>query len=129
MEVVTTYLLRGRLGSKHGKQRITTSGSKLLFMTNKHITKGHQKIRVHFVFDVNGHFTKKPMETVYSGMFLAEPTNLELWGADAGHAYNFQALTRVKLYTLGVLNVGIINSLRYYIKWVSSLQEQTQIHG
>ena len=67
----------------------------------KHITKGHQKIRVHFVFDVNGHFTKKPMETVYSGMFLAEPTNLELWGADAGHAYNFQALTREKLYTRG----------------------------
>ena len=33
MEVVTTYLLRGRMGSKHGKQRITTSGRKLLFMT------------------------------------------------------------------------------------------------
>ena len=54
-----------------------------------------------FVFDVNGHFTKKPMATVYSGMFLAEPTNLELWGADAGHAYNLQALTREKLYTMG----------------------------
>ena len=67
----------------------------------KHITKGHQKIRVHFVFDVIGHFTKNPMETVYSGMFLAEPTNLELWGADAGHACNFQALTREKLYTMG----------------------------
>ena len=78
----------------------------------KHITKGHQKIRVHFVFDVkhyekfkarllaDGHFTKEPMETVYSGMFLAEPTNLELWGADAGHAYNLQALTREKLYTM-----------------------------
>ena len=67
----------------------------------KHITnspKGHQKIRVHFVFDVkhcgkfkgrlvaDGHFTKEPMETVYSGMFLAEPNNLELWGAGAGHA-------------------------------------------
>ena len=61
----------------------------------EHTTKGH------VVFDVNGHFTKKPMETVYSGMFLAEPTNLELWGADAGHAYNFQALTREKLYTMG----------------------------
>ena len=82
----------------------------------KHITnapKGHQKIRVHFVFDVkhcgkfkarllaDGHFTKEPMETVYSGMFLAEPNNLELWGADAGHAYNLQALTREKLYTVG----------------------------
>ena len=58
----------------------------------KHITnapKRHQKIRVHFVFDVkhcekfkarllaDGHFTKEPMETVYSGMFLAEPNNLE----------------------------------------------------
>ena len=42
--------------------------------------KGHQKIRVHFVFDVkhcgkfkarlvaDGHFTKEPMETVYSGV-------------------------------------------------------------
>ena len=82
----------------------------------KHITnapKGHQKIRVHFVFDVkhcgkskarllaDGHFTKEPIETVYSGMFLAEPNNLELWGADAGHAYNLQALTREKLYAVG----------------------------
>ena len=82
----------------------------------KHITnapKRHQKIRVHYVFDVkhcgkfkarlvaDGHFTKEPMETVYSGMFLAEPNNLELWGADAGHAYNLQALTREKLYTVG----------------------------
>ena len=61
--------------------------------------KGHQKIRVHFVFDVkhcgkfnarlvaDGHLTKEPMETVYSGvvsirnlrlaMFLAELNNLE----------------------------------------------------
>ena len=82
----------------------------------KHITnapKGHQKIRVHVVFDVkhrgkfkarlvaDGHFTKEPMETVYSGMFLAEPNNMELWGADAGHAYNLQALTREQLYTVG----------------------------
>ena len=82
----------------------------------KHITnapKGHQKIRVHFIFDVkhcekfkarllaDGHFTKEPMETVYSGMFLTEPNNLELWGADAGHAYNLQALTREKFYTVG----------------------------
>ena len=82
----------------------------------KHITnapKGHQKIRVHFVLDVkhcrkfnarlvaDGHFTKEPMETVYSGMFLAEPNNLELWGADTGHTYNLRALTREKLYTVG----------------------------
>ena len=61
---------------------------------------GHQKIRVHFVFDVkhcgkfkarlvaDGHLTKEPMETVYSGvvsirnlrlaMFLAELNDLEL---------------------------------------------------
>ena len=76
-----------------------------------------------------GHFTKEPMETVYSGMFFAEPNNLELWGADAGHAYNLQALTRRNFTLWVVLNVGMINSLRYYIKWVSSLQEQTQIHG
>ena len=61
---------------------------------------GHQKIRVHFVFDVkhcgkfkarlvaDGHLAKEPMETVYSGvvsirnlrlaMFLAELNDLEL---------------------------------------------------
>ena len=33
MEVATTYLLSGRLGSKHGQPRITTRGRKLLFMT------------------------------------------------------------------------------------------------
>ena len=33
MEVPTTYLLSGRLGSKHGNPRIATSGRKLLFMT------------------------------------------------------------------------------------------------
>ena len=85
-------------------------------------SKGHQKIRVHFVFDVkhcgkfkarlvaDGHLTKEPMETVYSGvvsirnlrltMFLAELNNLELWGADVGNAY-LQALTREKLYIVG----------------------------
>ena len=84
--------------------------------------KGHQKIRVHFVFDVkhcgkfkarlvaDGHLTKEPMETVYSGvvsirnlrlaMFLAELNDLELWGADVGNAY-LQALTREKLYIVG----------------------------
>ena len=83
---------------------------------------GHQKIRVHFVFDVkhcgkfkarlvaDGHLTKEPMETVYSGvvsirnlrlaMFLAELNNLELWGADVGNAY-LQALAREKLYIVG----------------------------
>ena len=77
----------------------------------KHITKRHQKIVVHFVLDIKnygkfkagllagGHFTKEPMETVYSGMFLAEPNNLEIWGADGEH--NLQTLTRKKLYTMG----------------------------
>ena len=77
----------------------------------KHITKRHQKIGVHFVLDIKhygkfrarllagGHFTKEPMKTVYSGMFLAEPNNLELWGSDGEH--NLQTLTRKKLYTMG----------------------------
>ena len=80
----------------------------------KHIIntpKGHHKIRVHFLFDAkqcgkfkdslvaHGHFTKEPMETVYSGMFLADPNNLELWGADGEH--NLQGLTWEKLYTVG----------------------------
>ena len=39
------------------------------------------------------------METVYSGMFLAEPNNLELGEADGEH--NLQALTREKLHTVG----------------------------
>ena len=58
----------------------------------------------------DGHLTKEPMETVYSGvvskrnlrlaMFLAELNNLELWGADVENAY-LQALTREKLYFVG----------------------------
>ena len=39
------------------------------------------------------------METVYSGMFLAEPNNMELWGADGEH--NLKALKREKLYNVG----------------------------
>ena len=105
----------------------------------KHITKGHQKLSVHFVFDVqhcgkfkarpvaDGHFTKEPNETVYSGMFLAESNNLELWGADGGTTFKHSQGRNFTLWV--VLDVGMINFLRYYIKWVSSLQEQTQIHG
>ena len=40
------------------------------------------------------------MATVYSGISCSEPNNLELWGADAGHANNPQAPTREKLYTV-----------------------------
>ena len=84
--------------------------------------KGYQRIRVHFVFDVkhcgkfkarlvaDGHLTKEPNESVYSGvvslrnlrlaMFLAELNNLQLWGADVGDPY-LQALTKEKLYIVG----------------------------
>ena len=63
------------------------------------------KFKARLVAD--GHLTKEPNETVYSGvvsfgnlrlaMFLAELNSLQLWGADAGNAY-LQALTKVKLY-------------------------------
>ena len=80
--------------------------------------KEFQTIRVHFVFDVkhcgkfkarlvaDGHLTKEPNKTVYSGvvslrnlrlaMFLAELNGLQLWGADVGNSY-LQALTKEKL--------------------------------
>ena len=89
----------------NNKWKVTTAHDK------KYIIKRHQKIGVHFVLDIKhygkfkarllagGHFTKEPMETVYSGMFLAEPNNLELWGAHGEH--NLQTLTRKKLYTMG----------------------------
>ena len=83
----------------------------------KHIAKS-SSLTVHFVLDVkhcgkfkarlvaDGHLTKEPNETVYSGvdslrnlrlaMFLAELNGLQLWGADVGNAY-LQALTKEKL--------------------------------
>ena len=73
--------------------------------------KGHQKIRVHFVFDVkhcgkfkarlvaDGHLTKE-WRNLRLAMFLAELNNLELWGADVGNAY-LQAVTREELYIVG----------------------------
>ena len=67
------------------------------------------------------------METVYSGMFLAEPNKLESWGADGEH--NLQVFTRENLYTAGGPECWHDKFLRHYIKWVSSLQDQTQIHG
>ena len=58
----------------------------------------------------DGHLTKEPNETVYSGlvslrnhrlaMFLAELNNLHLWGADVGNG-DLQALTKEKLYIVG----------------------------
>ena len=86
---------------------------------------GHQKIRIYFMFDVkhcgnfkprlvtDGHLTKEPTETVYSGvvslrklrlaMFLTEFNNLQLWGADVGNAY-LQAVTEEKLYVVAGQN-------------------------
>ena len=67
---------------------------------------GYHKIRVHLVFDVkhdgrhkarlvaDGHLTKEPVETIYSGVvsirnlriaiFLGTMNNMEIWGADIG---------------------------------------------
>ena len=64
-------------------------------------SKGRQKNRVHFVFDVK-HCGKLKARLVADGHFTkehVEPNNLELWGADGEH--NLQVLTREKLYTVG----------------------------
>ena len=124
-------LIERETGEQTWEPKDNNKWKKATVYDKKHITnalKGHQKIRVHSVFDVkhcgkfkagllaNGHFTKEPMETAYSGMFLTEPNNLELWGADAGHAYNPQAFTRENYTLWVVLNIGMINCLRYYLK-------------
>ena len=79
---------------------------------------GFQKIRVHFVYAVkhdgrfkarlvaDGHLTKEPVESIYSGvvslrslrmvLFLSQLNNLEIWGADVGNAY-LEAYTDEKL--------------------------------
>ena len=79
---------------------------------------GFQKIRVHFVYAVkhdgrfkarlvaDGHITKEPVETIYSGVvslrslrmvvFLSQLNDLEIWGADVGNAY-LEAYTDEKL--------------------------------
>ena len=98
----------------------------------KHITnapKGHQKIRVHFIFDVkhcgkfkarllaDGHFTKEPMETVYSGMFLTESPITWNYGEQMLDMHTTFKHSQGRNFTLWVvLNIGMINSLRYYIK-------------
>ena len=85
------------------------------------IPAGHQKLRIHLVFDVkhdgrhkarmvaDGHLTDIPLESVYSGVvsirglrmvaFLAELNQLELWSTDIGNAY-LEALTKEKLYII-----------------------------
>ena len=76
------------------------------------IPDGFQKIRVHFVYAVkhelvaDGHLTKEPVESIYSGVvslrsltmvvFLSQLNNLEIWGADVGNAY-LEAYTDEKL--------------------------------
>ena len=105
MGVPTTYLLNWKPVEQTWETKDNNKWKKVTVYDKKHITnapKGHKKIRVHFVLDVkyckkikgklvaDGYFTKKHMETDYSGIFLAEPNNLELWRADAGHAYNPQ---------------------------------------
>ena len=69
--------------------------------------KHYGKFKARLVAD--GHLTKEPNETVYSGvvslrnlrltMFLAELNGLQLWGADVGNAY-LQALIKEKLYIM-----------------------------
>ena len=76
---------------------------------NAPVPEGHQKIRVHFVYDykhdgraksrlvANGNLTETPTESVYSGVvslkglriitFLAELNGLCLWTTDVGNAY------------------------------------------
>ena len=83
---------------------------KAQFHNGKAVTPdGFQKIRVHFVYAVkhdgrfkarlvaDGHLTKKPVESIYSGVvslrslrmvvFLSQLIDLEIWGADVGNAY------------------------------------------
>jgi hypothetical protein len=77
--------------------------------TSTSIPTCYKKIWVHFVFDVkhdgqhkagldaDGHLTKIPLESVYSGvvsllgfrlvMLMAELNNLEIWATDIGNAY------------------------------------------
>ena len=79
---------------------------------------GFQKIRVHFIYAVkhdgrfkarlvaDGHLTKEPVESIYSGVvslrslrmvvFLSQLNDLEIWGADVGNAY-LEAYTDEKL--------------------------------
>ena len=88
---------------------------------------GYQKIRVHFHFAVkqcgkikgrlvaDGHLTKEPIKSVYSGvvslrglrlvMFLAELNKLLPWGRDVGNA-SLEALTKEKLYIIARLEFG-----------------------
>ena len=106
-------LSRSKIPSVQGHRKVEYEKVKVI-----NASKGHQKIRVNFVFHVkhsgqfkawlvtDGHLTKDPTETVYSGVFslrnlrldmsLTELNNLQLWGADDGNPY-LQAVTKEKL--------------------------------
>ena len=82
------------------------------------IPKGYKKIGVHLIYDVkhdlrhkgrlvaDGHMTKVPVDSVYSGVvslrglrmliFLAELNQMETWATDIGNAY-LEALTSEKV--------------------------------
>ena len=85
---------------------------------NTRIPVGDKKIRVHLVYAVkhdgrhkaqlvaDGHLTKEPLDSVYSGVvslrgirlvaFLSELNGLKLWATDIGNAY-LEATTKEKL--------------------------------
>ena len=68
----------------------------------------------------DGHLTKGPNETAYSGvvslrnlrlaMFLAELHNIQLWGAEVGNTY-LQELTKENSTLLEVLNLKNYNGM------------------
>ena len=108
---------------------------------------GYPKIRVHFGFVVkhcgkfkrrllaDGHLTKEPMESMYSGvvslrglrlvMFLAELNKLLLWGGDVGNAY-LEALTKEKLYIIAGPEFG---ELQGYILIIYKAQNGARTGG
>jgi len=90
---------------------------------------GYKKIRVHLVFDIkhdgrhksrlvaDGHLTKIPMESVYSGVvslcglwllvFLAELNDLDIWATNIGNAY-LEAETQEKVYIIAGPEFGML---------------------
>ena len=123
MEVVKIYLLRGRLGSKHGKQRITTSGRKLLFMT-RNTSPMHQRDsrRLEYTLYLMSNSVENSRLDFYLWKLSTQECSLQspiTWN------YGDQMLdmhtpfkhSQGRNFTLWVvLNIGMINSLRYYIK-------------
>ena len=91
------------------------------------------------------------MRNLRLAMFLTELNKLELWGADVGNAY-LQELTKEKLYIVcgpefeelqghvlvmykalyGARSGGACwhdKFFKYFTKWISNLQGQTQTYG